>query len=514
MDSNAPHPAAISQSTGADALQAEHHTASSASSRHRWILIGVLIVLAGGVCRVRQFAARQSFWNDEAFIVLNVINRPARQLLGRLEYDQAAPPVFLWIERMMAVRFGASEYALRAQALICGIVGLSLFAVIAFRVLPPAAALCGIAFMAFCDKLVQYCVEVKQYSGDMMVATLLVLIALRSTANQSPSRRLLKTAIVASLLLWFSHTTAIIFGGISAVLLVSTLRLESRRDLLRWLAGNVLFAASLGALYFLSIRRQHTDFLYTFWAPDFPDLHRPLSWLIVHVYKLFDFPYPFAGGWVLCLSTAGAFWLYRRGKFEVAGFCLAPIALTAVAAFARQYPLNGSRLTLFLIPSILLLSAAGIGFVLDVLPQNVKWLGVAAAVPLLAMGLGEQSYRLARPRYRSHIRPAIEYVQSHRQPGDAVYNAGTGDLPSRNGSGARHLEILCYWPHPDPPFYMEWEPAESIPHRRFWLVFAFRPGQGDRLTKALIKDAQQVAIERDRFITPHGGAAFLFEKKD
>ena len=102
----------------------------------------------------------------------------------------------------------------------------------------------------------------------------------------------------------------------------------------------------------------------------------------------------------------------------------------------------------------------------------------------------------------------------YRKTGDAVYNAATGDLPSRNGSGARHLEILCYWPHPDPPFYMEWAPAESIPHRRFWLVFAFRPGQGERLTKALLQDAQHVAVERDRYVTPHGGAAYLFEKKD
>ena len=171
----------------------------------------------------------------------------------------------------------------------------------------------------------------------------------------------------------------------------------------------------------------------------------------MHIYKLFDFPYPFAGGWVLCLSSAGVYWLYQNGKAEVAGFCLAPIALTAIAAFARQYPFGGSRLTIFLIPSLLLLSAAGIAFVLDVLPADVRSLGIAAAVPLLAMGLGSQGYRLAT-RYRSHIRPAVEYVQAHRKPGDAVYNAGTGNFqPQRLRH--RHLEILCYWPHPAPPLH-------------------------------------------------------------
>src|SRR5256885_1724755 len=127
MDSNPSHPATILRSTESHPSQAGHEMPSTASNRRRWLLVAMLIVLAGTVCRVRQFAARQSFWNDEAFIVLNVMNRSAGQLLGRLEYDQAAPPVFLWIERAMAVEFGANEYALRAQALVCGIIGLALF---------------------------------------------------------------------------------------------------------------------------------------------------------------------------------------------------------------------------------------------------------------------------------------------------------------------------------------------------------------------------------------------------
>ena len=480
-----------------------------------WKALALALVLAGSLIRIRQVAARQSFWNDEAFIVLNVLHHSDRQLIGHLDYDQAAPPVFLWIERLMAVHFGANEYALRAQALFCGIALLAIFSALAWRVLPPGPAVGAIALVVFSDKLVQYCVEVKQYSGDAMIAALLIWLAV-SISTDRPGKRILIVALVSSIAIWFSHTTSIIFGGISLVILISILRRKDWRGFAVWIGANAIFALSLAALYLLSIRHQHTQFLYEFWAKDLPDLKRPLAfpgWLLMHIYEAFDFPYPFAGGWVIALSVGGIYWLIKNGKGEVAGFCLAPIALTALAAVLQQYPFNGSRLTLFLIPCILLLAGAGGALALDILPATVKWAWPAAVAPLLIMGIGEQGYRIFNPRYRSHIRPAVQYVQKHREPGDAVYMAGTGELPARLGEHARHLELLCYWPDPPPPFSMEWAPAATTPYRRFWLVFPFKPGQGKRLTNALLHDAEASADLRDHFVTPHGGAAYLFEKK-
>jgi hypothetical protein len=220
---------------------------------------------------------------------------------------------------------------------------------------------------------------------------------------------------------------------------------------------------------------------------------------------------------MLGLCGLGAAWLMCNAKYDVAGFCLGPIALTVAAAFVHQYPLSGSRLTLFLIPGLLLLAASGAAMVQQGLARHrfepLRYAWLPAAAPLLIMGISQQGYRLAHPRYRSHIRPAVEYVRAHRQPGDAIYLAGAGTLPAANGSKERHIEFLCYWRHPDPPFYLEWCPAADIPHRRFWLVFPFRPKQGKRLTAALLKDAKTVADERAAFVTNLGGAAYLFEKR-
>src|SRR5579872_3546984 len=78
-----------------------------------WLASILLLVFLGVVCRVRLYAARISYWNDEAFVVLNVLDHRASELIGPLDYNQAAPPGFLWIERAAAVTLGTGEYSLR-----------------------------------------------------------------------------------------------------------------------------------------------------------------------------------------------------------------------------------------------------------------------------------------------------------------------------------------------------------------------------------------------------------------
>ena len=82
------------------------------AARMSWPLVAGTIVLAGAALRVAQYASRQSYWNDEASLVLNIFNHTARELLGPLDHDQASPPLFLLALRGMYVTFGRGEYAM------------------------------------------------------------------------------------------------------------------------------------------------------------------------------------------------------------------------------------------------------------------------------------------------------------------------------------------------------------------------------------------------------------------
>ena len=66
-----------------------------------------------------QYYANKSIWLDEAFLTLNIINRPYVELLQPLSYGQYAPPGFLVIIKLLTEIFGTSEYTLRLSSLLC-----------------------------------------------------------------------------------------------------------------------------------------------------------------------------------------------------------------------------------------------------------------------------------------------------------------------------------------------------------------------------------------------------------
>jgi hypothetical protein len=124
----------------------------------------MLLVVVGVILRLRQYAVRTSFSDPESYVVLNVIDHSWKALLNQLEHGQAAPPLFLWLERAAALAFGHSEYSMRLLPLVCGMLALGMFAVLARRLFSPAVALCLVAIFAFCGKFIEFGVEAKQYS--------------------------------------------------------------------------------------------------------------------------------------------------------------------------------------------------------------------------------------------------------------------------------------------------------------------------------------------------------------
>src|SRR5262244_432629 len=88
--------------------------------------LAVVLGLAGAAVRLRYFALRRPLWLDECMLALNVASRSARELLRPLDYGQAAPPLFLWIERLAVRLAGVTEPALRAWPLLAGVLLIAL----------------------------------------------------------------------------------------------------------------------------------------------------------------------------------------------------------------------------------------------------------------------------------------------------------------------------------------------------------------------------------------------------
>ena len=499
-------------------------------------MLALLLILVAGVgCRVGQYLSNRSFWIDESFIVLNLRSRTAAQLLGPLDYTQAAPPLFLLAERAVVVSLGSSEYALRLLPLLAGVASLGLMAAVARRVLDPPAALAAVALFAFSDRMIWHATEVKPYSTDVMAGLLLTFAALAGAGagagRASATARLARTAALAAVLAWLSYPSVFVFGGVSLALLpaVTGARPLAKgwwRGAARYVALNVPVVVSFVLVVLLVVRKQQTEKLNAYWAADdFANLTGPLAflvWLARKLLALCNYATDLLGPAILLLAVVGAVALARaRGRRQLLAALTLPVALVVLAACARRYPFDGERVSAFLVPGVLLLAAAGFGAALKGLaaryggggPSRARRWQATAAAALLAVPAGMCAYHLVLPRTRAHVRPAAEYVAAHWRPGDVIY------------CDPNVHQFLCYWPpagapdaaRPDAPWAQS--PPRGVkllkdgekPAGRFWLVLSYAPGH-ERQVGERAKPARAAGTVRDEF-RGYGGSAFLFDPK-
>ena len=61
------------------------------------------IILIGIVLRLRQYLLNRSLWADEASLAMNLVTRNFGELTQLLDYHQAAPIGFLFIEKLSII---------------------------------------------------------------------------------------------------------------------------------------------------------------------------------------------------------------------------------------------------------------------------------------------------------------------------------------------------------------------------------------------------------------------------
>ena len=155
-------------------------------SRHLEPLVLGVIVVVGAVLRIRQYvAARAMFWDEVALADNFVTLGFPRIVTEQLANQQSAPPGYLVATQASVRLFGSSEQALRLVALLAGIATVALAAVIAVRLLNHIMARVAlVAAIALSPALIHYANEVKQYSSDALALMAVVLLwSLRGTRH-------------------------------------------------------------------------------------------------------------------------------------------------------------------------------------------------------------------------------------------------------------------------------------------------------------------------------------------
>jgi uncharacterized membrane protein len=389
-----------------------------------YLAMGLLLI--GTVLRVGQYAIGAALWHDELALARNIVEKPLGELLVTpLDYTQVAPIGFLLLEKAAITAFGNNEYALRLLPLLCALISLPLFADVACRLLASSAALLALALFCLSPTLIGFGSQVKQYSMDVAVAVAMTVLTLRWWERQGTSCTAsgVFLGVGGFVAVWFSHTAVLVLVALGGALLLETLYRRERVYFARLIPIAILWSGGSVAMLTLGTHLSASTYAYMqgYWAGGFIpiSMRADLLWLWRAFHGFFQnqlrYPLPAVA---LLLMLIGTLALVRRRRWY-ALVVLAPLVVSLAASAARQYPF-GDRVSLFLLPFILLLLAEGI----DGVRQTVltAWRPLGVTIVILAMLVPTYSLYAFYPSYPEQPMPTVlAYIQALRQPQDAVY---------------------------------------------------------------------------------------------
>ena len=401
----------------------------------RWVISS--LILAGGALRIAFWARRNSFWDDEIFVLLNIVRRGFLDLLRPPELQQTAPPGFLWAERLSFLVFGPGERSMHAFTLMMGLISLPL----AYRLGKKVSGVCGglltLALVAFSPGCVLYSADVKPYGSDLVATELLILCALHWLGTSRirrldwPTTGLMTLAGVVAL--WFSAASAFVLAGVGTLL---AWRVVQQFGVTIAAAGRILFASvtwgiTLVGTVALRVSPDTMQYMREYWRFTYltaqPSL--PAAATLFFVKGILAPLLSLDGGIPVLLVAAasiliiaGACVLLRNGRNDLLILTLVPIVAVLIAALAGQWVVE-TRLMLFLAPIVALLIASGAESFVQVLPlpRNSRFLATAAVSILLCFfPLKASIYRVRHPVFEQ-IAGSVNYAVAQSRPGDTLY---------------------------------------------------------------------------------------------
>jgi hypothetical protein len=411
------------------------------------------------VLLVRRAAYHHPLWLDEQMIARNIRDRGFLDLAGALDYNQSAPLGWLWAQHALVSVFGTDEYVLRVLPLLAAVGTLVLAWLAGRRWLGPVGAVTLMSLFVANASLLRYSAEVKQYTGDLFWALLLLFLTMVLLEKARPTtRQYVIWWSVAALACLFSMG-AMLATPVFAVVVVATAWLRAG-----WRTGwNEAFRSAWPFLIWFAVFAVHylaslryvvgSDFMAIFWGrrgypPARADKWQTLEWAWDRLTVLGTDPLhlspPGTGAGYLSVA-APIFWLlfllgcaaasYHRRPW---GALLAGVPLLAfLLAFAEVVPLY-MRMAIWILPCVYVAVAFAMAAAAKLVvaavralrgPARTSWRGGAALVGGLAGAVAVLTLAVmitplikartaAEPPGTVDERAALAWLSTQHRPGD------------------------------------------------------------------------------------------------
>lgn len=420
---------------------------------------GILVVV-GLALRLLHFWRDYVVWQDEAALLANVLTKNFREMLGPLALFEAAPPLFLWLEKACLIAMGDAMYALRLMPFLASCGSLLLLTWLARQVLRADAVPWAVLLIACSDRLLWHSCEAKPYAVDVFTATAVAAL-FWATRRWTLTRRLLAFSAVAPVTIFLDFPGCFLIGGVMLAFVPSLLAARkgpnrSAEKLSQnvapapnasapgaWLCYGLLAAVVAIAFLLLvmgPIRAQRCEQMDSCWRQTFPSWNRPWLvpwWVLKSTAEVIDYCFRPLGGCLTPLAILGAFVLYKKGRRELVVVLVAPLGLACCAGLMHAYPYTGARVMVFALPALALFIGEATAFlVVRLRTLELGWttriqpfsprprFAVHAAVAgLLALVMAPAALSLfcaIRPWQRTDWNAATGFVFQRYQTGDVI----------------------------------------------------------------------------------------------
>jgi hypothetical protein len=341
----------------------------------------------------------RSLWLDEAWVANSVQAPSLSGMFFHTAWLQVNPPLFLLLVRTTVHAAGLSNTSLRVVPLALGMLGAAGMLLAARRVLSPAFAALACAVLALHPTAVEYSHSLKQYSGEMAGAAVLLLATILYL--QQPGRPRFLWLLAATILtLPLAYPMVFLLPGIVLAMYCTSGR--TRSLLLAGAAGGMALL-----LYALFIRPNFSPALHEFFKT-VADAGFSAGLVAAGLFCVF------AGvRLVRALRRSQPGW---REWTQIV--CLLPCVLFAISSALGLYP-SSHRTRLFLFPCFILLLVMTAEELLGHLRfrTDVAALCVALAIPCLAI---QREVAEHRNLPLEDIAGTVQYLQRSVGPDDLV----------------------------------------------------------------------------------------------
>ena len=378
-----------------------------------------LAIFTGIILRASQFFYNRSLWFDEALVSLNIVQRSFFQLFESLNYNQGAPVGFLIIEKLLVTLFGQNDLVLRVFPFACSIISLFLFYKLCQLYLLPRVIPIALLIFSLVEPLIYYSSEVKQYSSDVFITILLLVLAKYFEQDIVTPKKMYSFIAIGALSIWFSHPAIFVLIGTTITLYSSSIVNNQKEKTAKLKIISLFFILNFALLYYSNLRNLNKDAIEFFGSGSFTPLPFDSQWLYNKFLEFFYF-IEINKYWlphIVCL--VGVYSLFKKGRGSF--FILAsPILVSLLLSGFHLYPFT-HRLLMFLIPIIVIFMVAGVDKLIEKTWGRFSIITVCLISLFIYYPSNNAYAHLLNPRTSQEIKACLDYIKQNQMGGDILY---------------------------------------------------------------------------------------------